>query len=285
MENVKEQNNIHLSEKLISSNQKENTILKSKETNNSRNSLTSLSIENSDIKKEEFEDNDKIEDNISYKEKQLSILLDVFEASYSKKSYKDLIKEIEEKENLLYYNSMMTFEIKVLKIKGLMKLLMEEYNNYLQSKVKTFHELDSFIHKIQNEFNIMKMLLINNSYVNEIITQIYCKFLFLLSKISLKREDYLKSLGFITLGINMLKVFIIKKKVASDIKTYKIYCKLLLELINILIGDKNFEDALFYIRLLFQIIEISLKFIYFNNKEKIIDAISKIFHCRQLKNL
>ena len=268
MENVKEQNNIHLSEKLISSNQKENTILKSKETNNSRNSLTSLSIENSDIKKEEFEDNDKIEDNISYKEKQLSILLDVFEASYSKKSYKDLIKEIEEKENLLYYNSMMTFEIKVLKIKGLMKLLMEEYNNYLQSKVKTFHELDSFIHKIQNEFNIMKMLLINNSYVNEIITQIYCKFLFLLSKISLKREDYLKSLGFITLGINMLKVFIIKKKVASDIKTYKIYCKLLLELINILIGDKNFEDALFYIRLLFQIIEISLKFIYFNNKEK-----------------
>ena len=268
MENVKEQNNIHLSEKLISSNQKENTILKSKETNNSRNSLTSLSIENSDIKKEEFEDNDKIEDNISYKEKQLSILLDVFEASYSKKSYKDLIKEIEEKENLLYYNSMMTFEIKVLKIKGLMKLLMEEYNNYLQSKVKTFHELDSFIHKIQNEFNIVKMLLINNSYVNEIITQIYCKFLFLLSKISLKREDYLKSLGFITLGINMLKVFIIKKKVASDIKTYKIYCKLLLELINILIGDKNFEDALFYIRLLFQIIEISLKFIYFNNKEK-----------------
>ena len=90
----------------------------------------------------------------------------------------------------------------------------------------------------------------------------------MLSKISLKREDYLKSLGFITLGINMLKVFIIKKKVASDIKTYKIYCKLLLELINILIGDKNFEDALFYIRLLFQIIEISLKFIYFNNKEK-----------------
>ena len=51
-------------------------------------------------------------------------------------------------------------------------------------------------------------------------------FSFLLSKISLKREDYLKSLGFITLGINMLKVFIIKKKVASDIKTYKIYCKL-----------------------------------------------------------
>ena len=264
---MEEKNNVLLSKDLIDDNKNENAILKSKETNNSRNTLTSQSIEDSVINKEELDDDVKIADNLSYKERQLSILLDVFETSYSKKSYKDLIKEIEEKEDLLYKNSMMTFKIKVIKIKGLMKLLLEEYNNYLQSKVKTFHELDAYIHKIKNEFNIMKMLLINNSLANEILIQIYCKFLFLLSKISLKKEDYLKSLGFISLGINMLKVFIIKKKVASDIKTYKIYCKLLLELINILLGDKNFEHALLYIRLLFQIIEISLKFIYYNNKE------------------
>ena len=258
---MEEKNNVLLSKDLIDDNKNENAILKSKETNNSRNTLTSQSIEDSVINKEELDDDVKIEDNLSYKERQLSILLDVFETSYSKKSYKDLIKEIEEKEDLLYKNSMMTFKIKVIKIKGLMKLLLEEYTNYLQSKVKTFHELDAYIHKIKNEFNIMKMLLINNSLANEILIQIYCKFLFLLSKISLKREDYLKSLGFISLGINMLKVFIIKKKVASDIKTYKIYCKLLLELVNILLGDKNFEHALLYIRLLFKIIEISLKFI------------------------
>ena len=39
---------------------------------------------------------------ISYKEKQLSLLLEAFENSYEKKSYRDLIKDIEEKEDLLY---------------------------------------------------------------------------------------------------------------------------------------------------------------------------------------
>ena len=255
-------------EELITSNQVDNKKLNSKENFSSKYSLSSKSLENSSIKEEEIEDNDNIDEKINYKERQLSILLDVFLTSYSKKHYKDLIKDIEEKEDLLYQNSKRSFEIKIIKIKGLMKLLLDEYNSYLVTKNKSFHDLDAMVHKIKYEFNKISLLLINNdSYENEIITQIYCKFLYLLSKISLKREDYLKSLGFILLGINMLKVYIIKKKVASDIKTYKIYCKLLLELINLLIGDKNYEQALLYSRLLFKIIEISLKFIYYNNKE------------------
>ena len=256
-------------EELITSNQVDNKKLNSKENFSSKYSLSSKSLENSSIKEEEeIEDNDNIDEKINYKERQLSILLDVFLTSYSKKHYKDLIKDIEEKEDLLYQNSKRSFEIKIIKIKGLMKLLLDEYNSYLVTKNKSFHDLDAMVHKIKYEFNKISLLLVNNdSYENEIITQIYCKFLYLLSKISLKREDYLKSLGFILLGINMLKVYIIKKKVASDIKTYKIYCKLLLELINLLIGDKNYEQALLYSRLLFKIIEISLKFIYYNNKE------------------
>ena len=256
------------SNELKASNQLEKNKLNSKAINESKFTMTNKSLDNSSIKDEEIDDNNSIDENIDHRERQLSILLDVYETSYSKKSYKDLIKDIEEKEDLLYQSSKMSFEIKVIKIKGLLKLLLEEYNNILQFKSKTFHDLDVIIHKIRNEFKIISMLLVNNdSYENEIITQIYSKFLYLLSKISLKREDFVKSLGFISLGINMIKVFIIKKKVASDIKTYKIYCKLILELINILIGDNNYDQALLYIRLLFKVIEISLKFIYFYNEE------------------
>ena len=231
--------------------------------NNSKYTLTSKSIEDSLIKGEEDKESKDNEDNTYFKEKQLSLLLDTFQNSFSKKSYRDLIKDIEEKEDLLSQNSLMSFEIKILKLKGLLKILTEEYNIFLQSKNKHFHELDVLIQKIKNEFNLISILLIyNEAYVFEITTQIYSKFLYLLAKISIKKEDFLKSLGYVTLGINILKIYFIKKKVASNIKTYKIYCKLVIELINILIGDQNYEQALYYIRLLFKIIEISIKFMY-----------------------
>ena len=246
------------------SNKVNNKKLESKEIdNNSKYTLTSKSIGDSLIKGEEDKENRDNEDNINYKEKQLSLLLDTFQNSFSKKSYRDLIKDIEEKEDLLSQNSLMSFEIKILKLKGLLKILTEEYNIFLQSKNKHFHELDVLIQKIKNEFNLISILLIyNEAYVFEITTQIYSKFLYLLAKISIKKEDFLKSLGYVTLGINILKIYFIKKKVASNIKTYKIYCKLVIELINILIGDQNYEQALYYIRLLFKIIEISIKFMY-----------------------
>ena len=117
------------------------------------------------------------------------------------------------------------------------------------------------------------------------LTQVYCKFLYLLSKISLKKEDSIKSLGFLSLGINMLKILIMRKKLLNDIKTYKIYSKLLLSLINILIGDNNYEQALLYCRTLLKVLEISKKFILFNlcenndnnNENKISPLIEKKF--------
>jgi hypothetical protein len=128
--------------------------------------------------------------------------------------------------------------------------------------------MDNIIQKIQHEFiKISDMAINNNSYEFEILTQIYCKFLYLLSKISLKKEDNIKSLGFISLGLNLLKVFIIRRKIASDIKTYKIYAKLMLLLINTLIGDNNYEQALLYSRAFLKIIEAAQKFIHKNNYE------------------
>ena len=250
--------------------------IENNEMNNSRYTLTSKSLEDSVIKGEEIDDDMNINSNSSYKEKQLAILLNAFEMSYSKKSYKDLIKDIEEKEILLYANSLISFKIKIIKIESLLKLIKEEYNNYLKVKNKSFHELDEIIHKIKSEFQIISMIIINNnSYEYEITTQIYCKFLYLLSKLSLKREDYLKSLGYVTLGVNMLKIYFIRNKVGYEIGTYKIYCKLVLEIINILIGDKNYEQALYYIRLLLKIIEIATKWLYNNSKKAPIATIKK----------
>ena len=213
--------------------------------------------------------NEKNSEYNSYMEEQLTMLLEVFLTSYSKKTYADLIKDIEEKEDLLYSNSLMSFKILILKIKCLVKLLMKEYNNILQLRVHNFHEVDNIIQKIQNEFNkISKIIIKNNSYEYEKLTQAYCKFLYLLSKISFKKEDYIKSLGFLTLGVNMLKIFMLRKKIATEIQTYKIYSKLLLSIANILIGDNNYEQALFFCRLLLKVIEVSQKFIYsINNSD------------------
>ena len=234
-----------------------------KKINNENNSINDDSkIEFSDI-------SDKINENEdnSYMEKQLSLLLEVFTITYSKKTYKELIKEIEEKEILLYSNSIISFKIMVLKIKCLLKLLLLEYNNLLISKNINYHDIDNASQNIQNEFKrISNMLINNNAYEYEIMTQVYCKYLYLLSKISLKKENNIKSLGFVILGINMLKTFFIKAKIAIDIKTYTIYTKLMLSLINTLIGDNNFEQALLYNRSLLKIIETSQKFINFCNK-------------------
>ena len=130
------------------SNKVNNQKLESKEIDN--NSKYTLNVDDEEDK--ESKDN---ENNINFKEKQLSLLLDTFQNSFSKKSYRDLIKDIEEKEDLLSQNSLMSFEIKILKLKGLLKILTEEYNIFLQSKNKHFHELDVLIQKIKNKFNLI----------------------------------------------------------------------------------------------------------------------------------
>ena len=233
------------------------------DNNSSKSNISKINFSEISIKENEDAEQE------NYMESQLALLYDIFLNSYSKKVFADLIKDIEEKEILLYPNSIMSFKIMILKIKCLIKTLMIEYNNILQSKDQHFNELDNIVLKIQNEFKKISSMIINNSsYEYEILAQTYCKFLYLLSKISLKKEDNVKTIGYISLGINMLKIFLIRKKLATEIKTYKIYIKLLLSIINILIGDNNYDQALLYCRTALKLIEIVHKFIYFKNKEK-----------------
>ena len=243
-------------------------VIKEEEENKEMNEDNTSNNENSKINFSNISENQTENEDDSYMEKQLSLLLEVFATTYEKKTYPELIKDIEEKEILLCSKSIMSFKIMIIKVKCLMKVLLNEYDNLLKFANNNYHELDNVIQKIQNEFQkISKMVINNNTYEFEILTQIYCKFLFLLSKISLKKEDNIKSLGFISLGINMLKAFFIRKQKANDIKTYIIYSKLLLAIINILIGDNNYELALLYSRLLLKVIEASQQIIHFNNQD------------------
>jgi hypothetical protein len=108
---------------------------------------------------------------------------------------------------------------------------------------------------------------VNSAYEYEIFTQVYGKFLYILSRIALKKENYLKCMGYVSIGINIMKVFFIRKKVATEIKTYKIYAQLILALINMLIGDNNYKQALIYCKLLFNIFEVSQKFFHYKQNE------------------
>ena len=63
----------------------------------------------------------------------------------------------------------------------------------------------------------------------------------------------------------MIKIYFIRKKVAKDIKLYKRYIYFLILLINHLLGEGNFTQALFYSESILKIIETALKILYNDN--------------------
>ena len=196
-------------------------------------------------------------------ERKFQYLYEKFESKFQKKTYDDLIKDIESIENILSHRSLISFNIIIIKIKCLMKILLQEYEKLLKQKLTlNFYEIDLTIQKIKSEFSILYSFVeSNDKYEYEKIVQIYCYFLYYLSKISLKKEELTKSFSFIVLGVNMMKIFFNQQKYATEIKTYKIYCMLLAEIINKLIGDNNFDEAVKYGSILLKVSEISLKII------------------------
>ena len=206
------------------------------------------------------------------REKQLEILNEKYSKLYSSKEkiYSTIIKEIDIEKHLFYKGSIMSFNLIILKIKCYMKLLKEKFEYTFNSKdERNYYEIDSYIQKIKNLFKtIYSMIHSDNKYEYEIITQVYCKFLYILSIISNQKEEFIRSFNFICLGVNMLKVFFFRQKIGADIETYKIYAKLIIFLINKLIGDHNISQALIYISLLSKICEIGLNIVYKNKLDK-----------------
>ena len=78
-----------------------------------------------------------------------------------------------------------------------------------------------YINRIINEFKkIDKIINKNSKYENEKITQVYCNFLIFIILYEIRKENILKSGAYITLGINMMKIYFIKDIIAIDVKTY-----------------------------------------------------------------
>ena len=183
--------------------------------------------------------------------------------SYKKKLYENLLKELEMNNNLLYKGNKESFNIVIIKIKCLMKLMVEKYENELNEINDEQMSLKDYINKIQKVFLEINTIIKDDDYYEyETITQVYCKFLIYLIKFAQAKEEYYKSLAYITLGINMIKIFFIRKKVTKDLKLYKRYIYLLLLLINHLIGEGNFTQALAYSETILKVIETGIKVLF-----------------------
>ena len=199
------------------------------------------------------------------REEQLEILNNKYKKLYDSKEkiYANIIKEIEVEKKFFYKGSIMSFNILILKIKCHMKILKDKFESSLNSKEDRNYEVDLNIQKIKNEFIKLYAIVDENSkYEYEILTQIYCKFLFIMAVISNKKEEYIRSFNYITLGINMLKVYFIRQRVAIDIDTYKIYAKLIILLINKLLTDNNISQSLIYSSLLSKVAEVGLNIVH-----------------------
>ena len=199
----------------------------------------------------------------------LEHLFNGFLEEYNKKNYIELIAEIESKKEIFYKNSIESFKIYILKIKSIIRLMI---NDYYQAIIKenNINEIAiDYLNRLLNEFKKIKNIINKTSkYENEIITQIYCKFLIILSLYEIRKENRAKSLIYITLGLNMMKIFFVKEKIATDIKTYINYIKLILLFINSLITDNNYILALYYINFGFKLLKIIFRFIEVKKLDK-----------------
>ena len=249
--------------------------LNSASKNNNKNNIEKNVDNNPSIFKRrvKFKDLNESNDSITSQdlcniEKQLGSTNEKFEISFKEKLYENILKDIEGKEDLLNIKSVESFNLYAMKIRCMIKRLKGKFESVLKSKIepKSFFEVDSLIFLIKNEFQNLSLLFMrDNKYEYEKATQIYCKFLLVISTIYYHRDEYFQSMTYIILGIKMMKIFFVREQIATDIMTYDTCVKLLIVLINRLLEDNNFNEALFYISYTFKILEISFKFILNNN--------------------
>ena len=256
--------NIHLNfiseEKLNEkgSNNEETLInnLKEKEHKTNSDNDTNIEIYFNNIQKKKEEEEEK--------EKQLIIIYHKLYGSYKDKKYENLLGEIENIKNLLHKNSNTSFKIYLLKIRCLLKSIKQQYEKLIVFKNEQTNliELIKKISKIRKEFEILYDFM-NPNYTDnyEDFTIVYAKFLFYLAIISKLKEEFIKSMSYITMGVNIIKIYFIRRKIGSNLKIYMLYCELLLLLINYLISDNNYTIAIFYCQALYKVLEASYKII------------------------
>ena len=195
-------------------------------------------------------------------EEKLSFIYHKYIISYKKKKYINIIKDINSIRFLFSKNSQMSFNISILKIQCLLKIIKKEYTKLINLRAGKiyFIEISKLITRIQKDFEFIYKIVDQDIKQNyELITQIFGEYIFYLSLISRIKEEHVKSFAYLTMGVNSLKIYFIRQGIASDIKTYIIYIRLLLLLTNYLIGNKNFNTAIFYCSIIFKVSEVAFK--------------------------
>ena len=269
--NIISNSNIKLNFDQDEDSKSENSKEEQEEEDSNKNLLNDnlLIFDNDNENDNDYGDDNSIENieedkNEEEKEKKLEFLYHKYINSYKKKKYDNIINDIANKKNIFNKNSPMSFNIFLLKIRCLLKGLKAEYIQLIKLKTEkaNFLETSKKITKVIKEFkSISSIIDINNKIHYEQIIQVYCKFIVYLSLIYKLKEEYIKSFEYLIIGMNSLKIYFIRQKTANDIKTYTIYCRIILLIINQLIGDNNYTKALFYCNLNFKIIEIIFKYI------------------------
>ena len=194
------------------------------------------------------------------KEKSLQYLYHKYMNSYKKRKYGNIVKDINNKNDLLYNSSLTSFNIFILKIRCQLKILKEEFLKMTKFEENNI-DINKKISKILKDFKVISTIVNQDNKENyELLTKVYCKFLLYLSLISKIREEYIKSFQYLIMGINSLKIFFIRQEIASDISLYSMYCKFLLLVINQLIGDNNYKTALTYCNITFKVLEVSFRY-------------------------
>ena len=185
--------------------------------------------------------------------------------AFNEKKYEIIISIISHNEKLFFKNSQSSFNMLKMKIRSKLKLLkiMFEPIFFGKNKNKHTYKIEKELLCIQKDFD--KLMEINDNNLDkqqeEICNQIYCHMLLYYSILWKIRNDYVKSLSYINLALNLLKIFFLKYGKANEIGTYSIYCKIYLFFIYLLILDNNIDLAISYEDSLFNLINVSFKIV------------------------
>ena len=231
--------------------------------------LESKSIADNNIDKPYDNIKKNLED-IDEKEKQLILIYDKFLKYYNDKKYEKILKEVTGIKNIYHAATDTSFKIFMIKIRCLLKSLKQQYIKLIKSSEPiNLAEFLKKITKILKDFEKTAEY-ISPNHINsyEEITQMYAKFLLYLSLFSKQKDEYIKSMTYSIIGVNLMKIFFIRRKVAKNIKTYIIFSQLLLLLINYLIGDYNISAAIYYCQIQFKLLKVAHKIISQDNLPK-----------------
>ena len=217
-----------------------------------------------ELEKEKFDEN----------EEGLNIIYENIKFVYKEKRYDDIIKVVSQKEKFFCSNSIVSFNLLLMKIKSEIKniqIQFEKSYNDINSKI-IFYKIEKNLFNIQQDYDKLIIIANKNSKIQEEKSiQIYSKILYYYSYLWRLKDNYIKSLSYLSLALNLLKVYFIKYGIASQQTTYSIYAKILLFTISLLIEDNNYDKAIEYQNILFNVIFNAIKLQNFNedNSKKI----------------